>query len=607
MKRKIPYIWLSIIVVTIFQLFFAASIQAEIKLEIKLSNSILILGDEISLQLKIDGIQDPVVLIFPSITGLSFRQLGAPSSSSQTIIVNGKVSRFSGLVYNIGIRGEKTGQYRVPGIRLTYKKKNYTSPPFNIRVRAQEQISSMKVRTEVSRQSIYLNQPLFITLKWYIQDDIEDYVFKFPLLDRKDDLGLKLRDTPGSGNSSNINIENYRIPFSQGSETINGESYTTYETQFEIYPNESGEFRIPPASVKASVRSGYELRKDFFGRTVRSPKLKQIFTSSKALSILVKNLPENDRPETFTGAVGTFRVSLTTTANTVKVGDPVELTIRIRGKGRFAKIEQPVLSNLPEYKNNFVVVDNIQPGDIQEDGILFKQTIRPRHDRIDRIPPLAFTFFDPDKEKFVTIESNSLSLKVLPTKQISEDDIVVYDSNQPTSGNFTLTKKDSGIFTIYAFEDALQPQTQSWSWYLLLIFPPLIYFITLLATNRYQKLHSNSALSRSKSAVVNKNKRLKKLKKMIADDGSAFYQELSRTLAGFISDRLNLGTGELTTVDIQELKKEHRLSSTLTDQIAEYIQEFDRIRFTNQEPSTEDKQKALVEVNRLIRDLNKEL
>jgi len=596
--------------VRILLLFFLLGLaysntHAEIKLETQLSDSVLILGDEIRMQLKVNGAQDGVDLDFPKVDGLSFRQLGRPSSSSQTIIVNGKINRFSGLVYNIGISAEKLGVFQVPGISVLHNHKTYTSQPFRLRVRAQDQISNMKVITAVSSKKIYLHQPLIITLKWYIQDDIEEYAFRFSLLDRKDELGLKLRETQASGNSRNINVNSYRIPFIQSKETLKGEQYTTYEVNFEVYPAEAGNFRIPSASVKAAIKTGFELGKDFFGRTVRTPKLKQIFNSSTEILVKVQELPLKDRPVTFTGAVGKFTIHISTEVSTVKVGDPIDLTFRIRGEGRFVKIEQPVLSELPEYKNNFVIVDNLQPGDIQDDGVQFKQVIRPRHDDISSIPPVKFSFFDPEKEDYVTIESNSLALKVLPAKQVTEADIVIFDDENRDNGNNVLTKKESGLYAIYTFEDALIPQTQSWSWYFLLLLPPLIYFSALALTNRHQKLHNNSALKRAKSANTSKNKQMKAAKQLINADGNQIYQELSRILTGYIADRLNLGTGELTTIDIRRLNKEDQLPIEIAERLSQYLQDFDRLRFTNQNTSLEEKKAAYTSVDRILKELGK--
>ena len=598
---------LRIIYAALIVLFSCTNIYAEIELKVQLQDSVLILGDEISLQLKVDGAKDNVKLQFPEVDGLSFRQLGAPSSSSQTIITNGKISRFSGLVYNIGISAEKIGSYQIPGISVHYDKELFTSLPFKLRVRAPDQVSSMRVVTSVSKEQIYHHQPLFITLKWYIQDDIEDYAFRFPLLDRKDELGLDLRETAGSGNASNINVNSYRIPFSQGTEKLKGEKFTVYEVQFKVFPAEPGKFKIPAASVKASIRAGYELQRDFFGRTVRSPKLKRIFSTSKAISVNVKPLPKKDRPSSFTGAVGQFTVQLSAENRRVKVGDPLELAIRIRGKGRLEKINQPALSEIPEYQSNFVIVDSIQPGDVQESSILFKQTIRPRHDQVKRIPPVLFSFFDPIAEKYVTIQSNSLDLKVLPAKRLTAEDIVVFEKTQATEGNATLTKKETGIYAIYAFEDALQNETRPWGWYLLLIFPPLIYLSSLLLNSRYQRLHNDNALIRAKSANAVKNKQLKRAKQLISEDGNEIYQELSRCLNRFIADRLNLGTGELTINDVEKLSQENQVPEELAQRISAYIQDFDRRRFTHQEASTAEKQIAYNEVSGIIKELGKQL
>ncbi len=590
-------------------LFVIASVSvawAEIKLDTQISDSNLILGDEITFQLKIDGAQDGVKLGFPKINGLSIRQLGTPSSSSQTTIINGKVSHFSGLTFNIGISAEKTGDYVIPGIQVEYQNQTYSGRGFRLKVVAPDQQSKMKVLTEVSSHEIYLHEPLEITLKWCLQDNVEDYAFRFPLLDRKDEIKLELVEREGSGTSTSISVNNYKVPFQQNTEEIDGTHYTVYKTRFRVYPTEAGTFKIPAANVKAMIKHGTEMRRDFFGRTVRSPKLKSIFATSGVLETQVRSLPEAGRPSTFTGGVGNFSIQLATDASRVKVGDPVEISIRIVGTGRLDQIEQPILTEIPEYARNFVIVDNLQPGDIQEDSILFKQVIRPRHEKITRIPSVVFSYFNPAAGGYTTIESNSLPLKVLPTRKVSAADIVVHGSKQNVAVT-SFIKQKRGIYANYTFEDALKSQTRSWNWFLLLILPPLVYFLILTLVSRQKRLRNDLATLRARSAKGTKNKRLKKARKLIEAEGAEFLQELTRTLTGFVSDKLNLGTGELTTIDLKELGSRNQLPAELAAEITLCLEKLDRLRFTNQKSTNEEKQSLFDEVDGIMKVLAKRL
>ena len=579
---------------------------SEIKVDLQLSDSTLLLGDEVTLQLKIDGAQDGVALRFPEVDGLVFRQLGRPSASSQTVIVNGNVTRFSGLIYTIGMSARKKGNYHILGIEAIYQNQTYSSQSFHIRVIDSQTQSSMKLSVEASRPMIFIQQPLDITLKWYLQDSVDDYNFRFPLLDRKDKLQLQLVQEQGNGSSVSLNVSGYTIPFEKSDENLNGEKYTVYTAAFRVFPDEPGLFKIPVSSVKAMVKRGSELQRDFFGRVVRAPKLEKIFALSNELSIDIRALPSENRPPSFTGGVGSFNIQLVSNTDKAKVGDPIEITVKITGNGKLETIEQPILNEIPEYKQNFTIVDNLQPGDIQEETIEFKQTIRARNEQVSRIPPIEFSFFNPSTETYQTIISNPLPLKVLATHKISDADIIVNRKNNGRTPNH-YNKIQRGINANYTFEDALESHVQHWSWMLCWVLSPLLYLGILVFTNRKQKLLNDTSLVRSKSAKNIKNRRLKEAKSFLKEDSAQFFQALSQALSGFIADKLDLGTGELTVVDIGKLGTDSQLSKAMVNEISEYLDQFDRLRFTTHETSEAEKEQLFMAISELMKKLEKEL
>ncbi|MCG8338321.1 MAG: BatD family protein [Proteobacteria bacterium] len=579
---------------------------AELKIELQPSASTLLLGDEITLQLKIDGTQSKVELKSPDVSGLNFRVMGHPARSSQTFIVNGKVTSFSGLVYTIGVSAEKTGSYQIPGFEVVYDGKSYKSVGFNLSVKQPGQQSKMKLTVHTDKNIYYWQEPVVVTLKWYIQEDVEDYGFRFPLLEQKKQLALTMKEQTGSGSPINLKLEGYKVPFTKISETLDGEIYTVYQSNFVIIPPDPGPYKIPTASVKAMIREGTELKRDFFGRVVRAPKLKRIFAASKPLRISVESLPSNGRPPYFTGAVGRFQINTSIENTRVKVGDPVELSIKITGEGRYEVIEPPLLTENREFAENFSISTNLQPGDIQPDGVLFKQTIRPRHDNITRIPTIKFSYFNPLLETYQTIESKPIPIKVLATGRVKKEDVVVHSSAVSREVQ-SFTREDKGIFANYMFEDALESQTLNWSWFLLLFCPPVLYIGVLVYSNRKLKLQNDLSLVRAKAAKSVGSKRLKQAKKQLGTEGDAFYLELSRALRGYVADKLNLGAGEVTTIDIKRLGEQGELPPDIVSGVADFLDELDRRRFTSQATAVEDHNSLFESASQLIQDLNKKI
>ncbi len=597
---------LKVVIFLTLLLISPVTLWAAIKVEVQLSDTTLFLGDEITFQLKVDGAQQNVKLILPQMEGLSFRQLGRPSASSQTVIINGKVNSFSGLIYTLGISATRKGRYKIPGIEVEYGGKQYSSQEFEINVKESGEQTKMKITLASSKKRIYVNEPVDITLKWYIKDDVEDYSFRFPLLEDKDKLKLELSDVRQGSDITELSVDGYKIPFQKSTEILEGDVYGVYKVGFAIYPPDPGTFKVPPASVTVMIRAGTEIKRDFFGRTVRAPKLKRVFSTSKSLELEILPIPAENLPSSYSGGVGEFEIAITADSARVKVGDPIELTIRITGEGRFENIEQPILSEIREYQENFAVVDNLQPGDIKEDSIEFKQTIRPKHNGVTRIPPVEFSFFNPVAESFRSVSSNSIPLKVLSAGRVKEDEIVSY-SDQPQTKIESFTRKRTGLYSNYVFEDALASKVQQGYWILFLLFSPLTYLTVLIVTHRQRRFRKDLSLGRAKSAKSKSHKRLKVAGKLIAEQGDAFYLELSGALRGYIGDKLNLGAGQLTPVDINNLIAEKKLSEESASALNSLLEKIDRCRFMQQQQAETDRKELFNGVADLMKRLGREL
>ncbi|MBU3914433.1 BatD family protein, partial [bacterium] len=257
-----------------------------------------------------------------------------------------------------------------------------------------------------------------------------------------------------------------------------------------------------------------------------------------------------------------------------------------------------------EFKKNFAIVDSLQPGDLKEGSIVFKQIIRPRHEKVDRIPPVSFSFFNTESGNYKTIKSDPIPIKVLSVRRVTDDDIILNRDNGVNVGREYI-KKQRGIYANYAFEDVLISQQQQGVWIVVLILPPLGYLICLLLVSRHRKYSNDESLVRVKSARGIKNKRLKKARSLIGNEGDEFFLELSNALRGYISDKLNLGDGVLTATGVRDLGESKRVSPDLVEPIAECLEEFDRLRFTSRQSSDQGRLEMFEKVNHLIKRLEK--
>ena len=81
--------------------------------------------------------------------------------------------------------------------------------------------------------------------------------------------------------------------------------------------------------------------------------LLQKYQDFKSIRSKIKNfkpLPTKNRPPTFSGAIGSFRSSYYVSKEKVNVGDPVQLTFSLEGKGNFSAIPAPVIQSNKNFK-----------------------------------------------------------------------------------------------------------------------------------------------------------------------------------------------------------------------------------------------------------------
>ena len=164
-------------------------------------------------------------------------------------------------------------------------------------------------------------------------------------------------------------------------------------------------------------------RADFFGNAPS-----KMFRASDAVRTLeVKALPETDRPPTFAGAVGEqFAIDVRTSRSVVKLGEPVELDIKVKSNQRLDTLSLGRLDGegrLP--KDKFTAPAESPTGELSEDGTTktFKvvaQVIGPATE----VPALAFSYFDPMKNAYQTIRSEPIALSVGGSSVVGAGDVV---------------------------------------------------------------------------------------------------------------------------------------------------------------------------------------
>ena len=131
---------------------------------------------------------------------------------------------------------------------------------------------------------------------------------------------------------------------------------------------------------------------------------KEASIATNGATIQIKALPTNGRSGNFNGAVGAFTMTGSIQPTHAGVGDPLDLRIQISGNGNFDRVQAPVLAATPVWRVHQVTSEIEAQDDI---GLIAVKTFHypivagaPVHET----PGANFSYFDPEQEKYVTLD-----------------------------------------------------------------------------------------------------------------------------------------------------------------------------------------------------------
>lgn len=529
---------------------------------------------------------------FQAPTFRDFNVLSGPNQSTSMQFINGNMSQSVSFTYYLTANSE--GTFRIDPATITVNRGKVKSNTLTINVvkgqkaqsGAQQQKSndadagissnSVFLRVSVNKSSVYRGEALLATYKLYTKVNLVNYsIDKLPALNGFWSQELKMPQ------QLELTTENY-----------NGEMYRVgIVKKVLLFPQQSGTLTIEPMEGSCIARiqtqrkrsnNPFDIFNDpffndpFFG----SAQDVKVNVKSLPVKITVKDLPqENDNA--FKGAVGTFSLQATTDNDKVKANDAINLKIKISGKGNLKLIDAPEVEVPTDFeKYDPKVSDNTN---ISESGVsgskTFEYLLIPRHEGEYTIDPIKFTYFDLDKKQYEQLQSSAFKITV---KGISGDASAA--QSVATSQNKTdikLLGKD--ISFIKTGKLTTKPATTfylSGLYYLLVSIPFAALILLIFYIRRRNKLAGDAEYMRSSRATKMAHKRLSIAKKMIdAKKDDAFYEEISKALYGYASDKLNINFSEMTKENLRQKLINRNIPDALTERIIATIDTCELARY----------------------------
>jgi hypothetical protein len=164
----------------------------------------------------------------------------------------------------------------------------------------------------------------------------------------------------------------------------------------------------PQRETQLEDQLGDPFLQNIFGASVQ----KELQIASPPAEMRVLALPEG-RPADFSGAVGSFAIADSITPAAAAVGEPLTLRMSVTGAGNFDRVDSAMLGHLDAWKT-YPPTSHFTAGDAlgYKGEKTFEQPIVASKAGVQRLPALAFSYFDPATRRYETARSAPLEVTV---------------------------------------------------------------------------------------------------------------------------------------------------------------------------------------------------
>ena len=601
------------IIIFVFMLNVVSTAYAkEVKVVISVDKNRVEIGSHIRLTVGVEGAFDTEIpkLSMPE----SFSLMFGPSVSTQTTIINNRVKVFRGFMY--GFSPREKGRFEIGPVTLEYKGKTYTSNSINIEVVERTPFESIiDEKSDTSGQRVDINKMVFVELT---TDKAEAYIYEeiiqsFKLYFQK---GLPIDNLDYVAASTKSFLAEKLGEERRYEEVRDGILYNVIELRTALFPLVSGKIKIPPASFKCNIvirqqRNRGSLFDEFMGGGGRRYPVER---STEPVKLTINPLPAVDKPEVFTGAVGKYTMDVLAKPTKLKVGDPITLTINIRGEGNIQTIGEPLLD--PDGMKNFKAYDFETKVTITDRGYgikgekLFNKVIEPQSEDNDFIPGISFSYFDPELEKYKTLTYAPIPIEV----ERSEIEIPIHLSVEGAGmakGQVKILTKDilPIMSDLYSFENQGSAiYKRPFILAIIFLVPILIVVACIYVQRQRELLHTDVGYARKKRAMAHAQKHLSNARELLQlDNPSEFYATLARTILKHIADKLNVTPASVTSDNIYDMLERRGVSNDVIKELRQCLESCDYGRFSSGQLSKAQMESTLDTAEQVIMHLEKQL
>jgi hypothetical protein len=547
------------------------------------------LGESFTLSIIVEGVTAPGAPNLPPISNVN---RGGVSHRNEFVFENNQAS--SKQVFDYQLIPSQPGDLAIPAIAVQAGGKIFQTQPIAIKVLAQGAAPGAQVtatnlalmRLIVPKKEAYVGEafPIEIQVLWQQGYQIRD---------------VRMPQLKAAGFSAGQFSEPQQSPT-----VINGVPFHVATFRTAVTAARTGDLTLGPAECQfvlmIPLRNQRSPIDEFFGRVPMQPRQMGLQTDPYPIGVLP--LPTENVPESFTGAVGTYGMSVSAGPTNLAVGDPITVRVQINGRGLLDAVKLPAQPQWREFKA-YAASSSVNPTDPLglSGSKSFEQIIVPENHEIRVLPPLQFSFFDPTAKTYRTLSGPAIPLAIRPSISATAPPILTNATSDATP-----PPVDDIIHIRARFEPIamVHPPLVQQPWFLGLQAVPVVAWLGLfVARRRRESLANNPRLRRQREAAARVREGLRELPPHAAARRTEdFFAIVFRLLQEQLGAQLNMPASGITEAVIDQRLRDGKMPDATVAELHELFQACNQARYAP-ERSAEELSSYIPRVQNVLREL----
>ncbi len=586
--RKSVLIISLIIVMAMQTLCFAREIDFDLKIEKEKMSQ----GKQVELRATFYGNIDIPAPEIPFVEGLNFKYIKCDKKE-----VAGE-SGASFVVHIYRVAALRTGSFDIGPIILNYSGDTYTSNSLKLVVEKKEKsrMSPIGIPEKLNDISGHIYLKLDVSKNEIFVN--EELPFKAMLFSDWLDLeNISLTQKA----SKNLIVRKFGDKIIRTTEK-SGVKYIILEYESSLFAAIPGTYQLNPIEVTFDVTLPKEKdgvtpellndNKELYNGFIGSRASRSVTLESPIPIITAKQIPLENRPGDFKGAIGKFNFDVKVLPAALRIGEKLTLTMSIDGTGNYNTVTMPAIGPINGSRA-------YEPKIIKKkDSIVSEQVIKVESGEFSRIPQITFSFFDPYEGKFVTIRKGPVEIKVegYEKRAISKEP----GPRQMRNINIVPLKDSPGLLCAYNMRFY-----RNGILILLGIIPILAVFAASVIKKRVNFLIANpdyaAMLRASKKARINFAKAQESL---VQGKEAEFYGRVFSIMQGYLGERALIPQGGITAKILDDIP-EPVIDAEICEKIKKIFSACYMAKYSSAKFGAEDMTDTFGELKYVITELDK--